>query len=199
MATTGRSEQLIELGFEVRIERESSADVAAGSVIRTEPAAGSQVDLGTEIKIFESTGTAELLLPGLLNQSEEAARLELTTRGLVPIVNYVDVDPNSGQVGIVIAQNPQGGTPLGAGSSVTINVGRAQTQETQPPSNDGGDDNPPDNPPGENDGDDEHLADCEPLDRGCSGQEVLQQFHPADAEDGLGMELHTLDVELPMA
>ncbi|MEY3019998.1 MAG: hypothetical protein RLZZ272_982, partial [Actinomycetota bacterium] len=63
-AVTNRSEEdavsrLQDQGLEVRVERESSAVVAEGFVVRQDPEAGTQVGVGSTVTIWVSTGPEE--------------------------------------------------------------------------------------------------------------------------------------------
>lgn len=116
--------ELAQLGFQtVRTESEPSQAVARDSVIRTEPPPGTQVELIAPIVVIVSTANEDLV-PPVFGESAEAAHQQLTSQGFNVNVEFVEVDPESGQVGIVISQSPEASTLAQLGSTVTIRVGR---------------------------------------------------------------------------
>lgn len=123
LATADATFQLGQQGFdEITVQNEGSADVPLGTVIRTEPPAGSQISLGTPVVLIVSSGPDIEQVPQVVNLARAAAELLLTDRGLVPVVVEQQVeDPN--QVGNVIAQDPAPGTEVQLGAQVTITVG----------------------------------------------------------------------------
>lgn len=133
--------QLAQLRFSnVNIEREASADVPADIVIRSEPPAGSQIDVNSPIVLFVSSGPDIQEVPALAGLAQAAAELLLNDKGFVPNIVLVPVDPNTGLVGNVISQEPAAGTLIEIGTPVTINVGVEQPPETTTTTvNDGGD------------------------------------------------------------
>ncbi len=138
---TAANNTLRGIGFvNVTVVEEASADVPVGQVIRTDPPANSQVDLTTTITVYASSGPDDQQVPAVLNLAQAAAEVQLTDRGFRHRAEFVDVDPNSGQVGNVVSQSPEGGQVAPIGTEVIIRVGRAQatTTTTAPPNNGGG-------------------------------------------------------------
>ena len=136
--------RLGQAGFDnVSVLREANAELAVDTVIRTEPAAGSPIDLTTPINIFVSTGAEAQEVPPLANLAQGAAEFQLTSRGFVPRVELVPAEP--GQVGTVISQTPEAGQIIPLGSEVVIRVGAEP--DPNPSST-----TPPDNPDNGNDG-----------------------------------------------
>ena len=111
--------ELEDAGFRVRSERETSADVAEGNVIRTTPSAGLRAKRGSTVSIFISTGPKLVTVPDVLNQSEDSARSELESAGLL-----VDVESETSDAaeGLVIEENPGPGSRVEEGERVTIVV-----------------------------------------------------------------------------
>jgi serine/threonine-protein kinase len=102
---------------------ESSASVEAGKVIRTSPAAGTQVDEGSTVTVVVSTGAQTTIVPNVVGQTETSAKAELLAAGFqVNVVDQGVIDP--GKDGIVLSQNPSGNSQAPQGSTVTITVGR---------------------------------------------------------------------------
>ena len=112
-------------GGVLAVAQESSGSVADGRVIRTDPAAGTLADNGATIRIFVSTGPAQVTVPPVEGLGEGAAITALENAGFnVSVVreSLTDGDPN---IGRVISQNPAGNSNAAAGSTVQITVGEA--------------------------------------------------------------------------
>ncbi|GGH40458.1 Stk1 family PASTA domain-containing Ser/Thr kinase [Microbacterium album] len=76
---TGRSfvearDLLAEVELVAREMQESSLEVPAGMVIRSDPGAGDRVDKGSEVTVVTSSGPAEAVLPGFAGMSLGDAR-----------------------------------------------------------------------------------------------------------------------------
>src|SRR5262245_7232331 len=97
-----------------------SDTVPRGQAIGTDPAAGTHVDRDAVVRVFISSGPAEVDVPNTIGQTQGAATNALTSAGFNVIVNFT-VAP--GQRGIVVNQTPTGGK-LAKGGTVTITVGQ---------------------------------------------------------------------------
>jgi VWFA-related protein len=118
------------------ISQQSSATIAAGSVISQSPAAGSSLATGSAVSLVVSTGP--VAVPNVVNQTQAAATTTLTGAGLA--VGAVS-QASSATVpsGSVISQNPAAGTSVAAGSAVALVVSTGpSTPPPQPPSGGGG-------------------------------------------------------------
>ncbi|MEM8924329.1 MAG: Stk1 family PASTA domain-containing Ser/Thr kinase [Actinomycetota bacterium] len=116
--------QLGSLGFtRIDIEEEGSPTVPSGIVIRTEPPAGSKLDLSLAVKIVVSIGTDMVEVPAMVGLARPAAELQAADRGFVLVVEDVPVPASTNQVGIVISQDPPPSTLVEQGSTVVIRVG----------------------------------------------------------------------------
>jgi len=120
----GKSEQdalntLQFVGLQPTSVPQPNDTVPAGQAIGTDPAAGTHVDKGAAVRVFISSGPAQVDVPNTIGQTQGAATNALTSAGFNVIVNFT-VAP--GSRGIVVAQSPTGGTLPKAGT-VTIIVG----------------------------------------------------------------------------
>jgi serine/threonine-protein kinase len=106
-----------------------SDDVAQGNVIRTDPAAGTEVAKSQAITLFISSGAESVTVPGVEGLNEQNARSALEQVGLVVQVTDQDV-LNPGQDGKVITQSPPKNSNATRGDTVTIFVGRFRPTET---------------------------------------------------------------------
>ena len=94
------------------------------TVVTQSPAPGIKVGAGTTVTLGVSKGAAATTpVPDVRNQDEPTAKALLQSSGFkVRVVPQDVTDP--GSEGIVIDQQPGGGTNAPAGSTVTIFVGR---------------------------------------------------------------------------
>jgi serine/threonine-protein kinase len=109
-------------------QKENSADVAAGSVTKSEPGAGLIVQEGSEVVLYVSSG--QVTVPNLAGQSREAAEQQLRAVGL----NYEFKDEPSEDVaeGLVVRTDPTG--DVDQGSYITVFLATApEPQETTVP------------------------------------------------------------------
>ncbi|MBR0106746.1 MAG: Stk1 family PASTA domain-containing Ser/Thr kinase, partial [Lachnospiraceae bacterium] len=100
---------------------EASTTVSQGYVIRQSPAADTQVDPGTTVTIYVSTGPSVAQVPNVTGKDIGSAQSELGAAGFPNVsvtYDYSDSVPN----GCVINQTPAAGTTLTVGTSVTIVV-----------------------------------------------------------------------------
>ena len=114
-------ETLQALDLKVRAAEETSADVAAGIVIRTEPSAGTAVPLESFVTVVVSVGEEEVGVPNVIGENVDVARARIEAQGFtVGDIEYQlteDVDEN-----IVISQNPSGGATATPASEVDLVV-----------------------------------------------------------------------------
>lgn len=97
-----------------------SADVLIikGNIISQFPAPGSFASPGSGVNVVVSTGRAGLFVPDIIDDTAAQADLAILNVGLV--VGAVSTRSSlTVPVGEVIAQNPQGGTPVASGSIVS--------------------------------------------------------------------------------
>lgn len=102
---------------------EYSDTVAAGDVVRTDPAPGKTVPVGSSVKVFTSKGAAPVNVPHLNGEPEARARRQLEELGLVVTVEQ-GFSPDE-EAGDVFGTEPAAGTTLAKGSAVTLKVSTA--------------------------------------------------------------------------
>ncbi len=124
-------------GFVVTVTPEPNDTVPSGSVIRTDPLVDTQVDKGSAITLFVSSGPTQVAVPPLVGLKEAQAKSLIAAKGLLvaPTV-YQDVPFGSSNDGRVVLQAPASGSPVNSSSTVTITVGKAlpaPTTTTTPP------------------------------------------------------------------
>ena len=88
--------RLTALELQPDFQEETSADIAAGLVIRTDPPAGERVDPVTDpvVTVYVSTGPLEVTVPVVRGLTREAAITELEDAGLVISTFETDHDPD---------------------------------------------------------------------------------------------------------
>ncbi|HKX34168.1 MAG TPA: PASTA domain-containing protein, partial [Actinomycetota bacterium] len=114
---------LIDLGLEPSgpVE-EPSETVDAGSVTRTDPASGEEVEPGSTVTIFVSTGAEQVAVPEVRCQSFGSAQNELSQAGLNPVISSETVEVNTAcPLGNKVAeQDPAPGTQVDPGTTVML-------------------------------------------------------------------------------
>jgi beta-lactam-binding protein with PASTA domain/tRNA A-37 threonylcarbamoyl transferase component Bud32 len=100
---------LQDLNLKVSEVDETSDQMAAGFVIRTDPPANTEVETGTFVTVVVSLGPEQFGVPNLIGENVEVARTRIEDQGFtVGLIEYSlteDVDED-----IVIRQTPTGGT-----------------------------------------------------------------------------------------
>lgn len=94
----------LELG---NVVQEQSATVAVGKIIRQDPAANTEVEEGTKVTIYVSSGSDKVMVTNILGKTEEEAKQILTQQGFTPQYDST-MDAHSDQYpeGTVVAYSP---------------------------------------------------------------------------------------------
>lgn len=133
---TGRTEaearsMLEAAGLVVGTVSESASDtVAAGSVINQSLSSNTTVDKGTTVNLVLSSGPNKVSVTDVIGHESTRAQGELAADGFV--VNVNEVYSDTIREGLVISTNPEKGTYVEPGSSVTITVSLGREQVTIP-------------------------------------------------------------------
>jgi serine/threonine-protein kinase len=120
-----------DFGLVVETLEENSDTVTAGSVIRTEPVAGTTLKQGDSVTLYVSLGPVKVPVTviSFVSQTIETAKEQAKALGL--IVHEIDVDSDQ-PAGIVVKQDVDQGTQLYQGDSITLSVSKGPTN-TPPP------------------------------------------------------------------
>lgn len=133
---------LVDLGVSVTTRRETNDSVAEGTVIRTEPAAGSSVEGGSTVVLYvaKPTRVTTASVPSVEGLDETDARNAINTANLVPAVREVNSEQPAGTV---IEQNPSAGDTVSLYSVVVLYVstGVPEVVATPAPAEPNGDPN----------------------------------------------------------
>ncbi|MEZ3161849.1 Stk1 family PASTA domain-containing Ser/Thr kinase [Microbacterium sp. BWT-B31] len=100
---------------------EPNGEVPPGDVIRTDPAGGTSVNAGQEVRVYVSTGQEKTTVPALENLATDAATAALSDARLSLGTISSRNDPNLG-AGTVISSDPASGTEVGIGTTVNLVV-----------------------------------------------------------------------------
>jgi serine/threonine protein kinase len=121
---------LRDKGFQPTVQDQSSDTVDKGLVISTDPAAGIEVQHGSPVTVYVSSGPEEASVPEVTGETQANATATLAAAGLKETVVKREVAEPA--AGTVISQTPAAGTQLKVGGQVTIVVARALKQPAVP-------------------------------------------------------------------
>ena len=121
---------LQQQGLTVTQEPVNDPSAPEGTVLRTEPGAGTEVEKGSAVTLVVSAGPEEVIVPSVTEKTEETARAELQTAGFQVEVVEELLPPGDADDGRVLAQDPPGGSRATRGATVTITVGRSPAAST---------------------------------------------------------------------
>jgi eukaryotic-like serine/threonine-protein kinase len=120
---------LKEQGFKVTAQREPSDTIAKGRATRTSPSGGQQIERGSNVTLFISSGPAQVTVPNVVGQNEASATSELSNVGLKADVSEEESDQDPGTV---LSQSPSAGSKADKGATVAIVVAKAPSRVTVP-------------------------------------------------------------------
>ncbi|HVA20227.1 MAG TPA: Stk1 family PASTA domain-containing Ser/Thr kinase [Solirubrobacteraceae bacterium] len=118
-------------GFKPASEEQSSAKIAQGHVISTDPSAGLVLGVGSPITVFVSSGPAQVHVPNVTGQSLPAAETALTSAGLTLGTVTQRVSASQAQ-GTVLSQSPAAPSTLPTGGKVNLVVAQAPKEVAVP-------------------------------------------------------------------
>ena len=118
------------LKLDIAIEEDNISDVAAGTVIRQDPAPGSRIRPGNTITLVVGSGESSAFLIAVENRTALDAREALNGLGFV-VVEVPTFDPDR-PAGIVVGQSPEPGQVLPKGSQVVVEVSHGVQRITIP-------------------------------------------------------------------
>jgi serine/threonine-protein kinase len=113
-----------------RIVHQSSDQISSGDAIGTDPGSGQPVLVGTSVTLIVSNGKPKVSVPDVTGDNESQAKSTLQGAGFT--VTTTSQTTTTTPAGQVISQNPQGGTQVAPGSTITLVVAKAPTTESVP-------------------------------------------------------------------
>ncbi len=105
-------------GYVVQSRNEASESVPSGTVIGSEPAAGSMIPPGYTVTLVVSSGTGTIAVPDLTNATAAEAKVTLENLGLV--MSVTQGASESVPSGSVISQSPHAGDMVAPGATVSV-------------------------------------------------------------------------------
>ena len=121
--------ELDRAGLKVTADPQASDTVRRGFAIGTSPVAGTEVDRGSRVRLFVSSGPAQVTVPDVVGLTREAAETRITREGLDVLVQLEESEETEDEV---IDQSPEAGTQLDRGDRVTITVAEQPEQVDVP-------------------------------------------------------------------
>jgi beta-lactam-binding protein with PASTA domain len=123
--------KLQQAHFKPDVQNRSSASVASGKVISTEPSQGVPLLQGSPVTVFVSSGPMQVEVPEVVGQSEAEARASLRAAGMH--VGTVTKREEAGQAaGTVLSQSPSAGSSVRSGEAVSLEVAKASQEVAVP-------------------------------------------------------------------
>ena len=130
MDEAAAQKMLNDKGFSKVTTEAVYSEETQGTVIGTDPAAGTKTAKTTEIKMKVSKGSEKITVPNVVGMSENDAKNEIVNAGLQ--VSSVDTEYNENyEAGIVTRQEPSGGK-VEKGTSVSLTVSLGKKPEKKP-------------------------------------------------------------------
>jgi serine/threonine-protein kinase len=123
---------LTDLGFVVEEISEASTEedgVEKGYCIRTDPAYGTQMKVGSSVYLYVSTGIAvdEVTVPNFVGMTQEDAEVECARANLkIASVEEVDSEKPAGEV---VGQSIDADTSVNAGTEITLQISNGSVPE----------------------------------------------------------------------
>ncbi|MFF2372050.1 Stk1 family PASTA domain-containing Ser/Thr kinase [Agromyces sp. NPDC058110] len=114
-------EQLQQLGLPASRIDETSTDIEAGLVIRTDPPAGEIVDANTPITVYVSSGRESIKVPDVRNATIDQAKKTITDAGLAAGSETRTTSPTVA-ADVVLGTDPEAGASVEAGSTVNFQI-----------------------------------------------------------------------------
>ncbi|ODT99096.1 MAG: serine/threonine protein kinase [Pseudonocardia sp. SCN 72-86] len=115
---------IVAAGLQVNVQQDESPVDQVNKVVRTDPAAGTQLDENKTVTMFIGKGPAQAAVPPLIGQTVEQAQQLLTERGLTLGNQTEQETSDSTKVGKIISSDPQAGANAPGGSAVNVVVGK---------------------------------------------------------------------------
>jgi serine/threonine-protein kinase len=100
-----------------------------GTVVSTDPAAGTNVSKHAVVNLTVSAGEATVKVPSVVTENLTTAEAVLNGNGLHYRVKFVT---SSGEQNIVLEQNPPAGATVRSGSTVTLSIPKPTNQVSVP-------------------------------------------------------------------
>jgi beta-lactam-binding protein with PASTA domain len=118
-------------GFVVTTEERTNAKVAAGNAVKTDPAAGTEIDIGGEVLLTISKGPKQVVVPDIVGLLKADARSAINDAELRPGEETVveDAAPRN----TVLSQDPAADSEVDKGTAVDYTISSGPPSAEVPP------------------------------------------------------------------
>ena len=123
----------LKMDIKLVIEEENDDEAEAGKVLRTDPAAGTEISAGDTVTLYVSKGKESVEVPKVIGMNVSSAYSLLTGDNYKLKVEYEYKNDDSDK-DTVIAQSISAGTKVDEGTTITLTVsaGPKETETTAP-------------------------------------------------------------------
>ncbi len=111
------------------VTKTEEAGQAAGTVLSQSPSAGGSVRSGEAVSLVVAKASQEVAVPRVVGKKQERAEGELIGAGFV-VKSSTRAVSSVAEVGLVLQQNPAGGTKAKRGATIKLTVGELAPQTT---------------------------------------------------------------------
>ncbi|MEV8430787.1 Stk1 family PASTA domain-containing Ser/Thr kinase [Streptomyces chartreusis] len=112
-----------------KVTKQECEDQSKGKICSQSPGSKTKVDKNTSVDIVVSTGAPKVSVPDVEGLPYEKAKSDLEDKGFDVQQKTEESDRNPG---VVISQDPEGGTEQEKGSTITLTVAKEKEQSTVP-------------------------------------------------------------------
>ncbi|MGW0870749.1 Stk1 family PASTA domain-containing Ser/Thr kinase [Streptomyces sp. NPDC002740] len=111
------------------VTQKACEDQPKGKICDQDPKAATKVDKDTTVNLVISTGAPKVAVPNVIDKDVEAATKQLEAKGFEVETKQTE---SSQEPGTVLSQNPDPATELEKGSTVTLEIAKAEEKATVP-------------------------------------------------------------------
>ncbi|RDD89241.1 Stk1 family PASTA domain-containing Ser/Thr kinase [Streptomyces parvulus] len=122
-------QQATNADLELAFTQKPCEDQKKGNICSQDPAQGTSVDKQSTVNLVVSTGAPKVAVPNVIDKNVDDATQRLEDKGFVVETKRTE---SSQEEGTVLNQNPDPGSELEKGSTVTLEVAKAEEKATVP-------------------------------------------------------------------
>ena len=124
----------LSMNIQIVVKEESSDTIVEGNIIRTEPAAGTKLEVGQEVVLYVSTGVEikTSAMPDVVGSKREIAEKILENQDMDLEVVVEEVFDSTVESGLVVRSEPEKNETLKTGQKVTLYISKGAEMGTMP-------------------------------------------------------------------
>lgn len=122
-------QQATNADLELAFTQKPCEDQKKGSICSQDPAQGTSVEKKSTVNLVVSTGAPKVAVPNVIDKNVDEATQQLKDKGFEVETKQTE---SSQDEGTVLSQDPDPGTELEKGSTVTLEVAKAEAKATVP-------------------------------------------------------------------